>query len=203
MTGMILRELDRGRFDFRRFYYRRARRLLPACYSTLLATTIAGYLAMTTEEWSEYLKQLLGALTFSANFVLAAQGGYFAATRIPGHSIFGLVAPSNILISAAYVGGEPFSWTAVVARCGAKPGRVSMAGERLSHTWARHIAGLPRALCLLHVTNPSLGTHIGIHLRVGDASPPCFFAATMGQICCTRGRGICLRGRGRRRSPPR
>jgi peptidoglycan/LPS O-acetylase OafA/YrhL len=78
MTGMILRELDHGRFDFRRFYYRRARRLLPACYSTLVATTIVGYLAMTSEQRSEYLTQLIGALTFSANFVLAEQGGYFA-----------------------------------------------------------------------------------------------------------------------------
>ena len=78
MTGMILRELDRGQFEFRRFYYRRARRLLPACYSTLVATTVVGYLAMTSEQWSEYLTQLLGALTFSANFVLAEQGGYFA-----------------------------------------------------------------------------------------------------------------------------
>jgi peptidoglycan/LPS O-acetylase OafA/YrhL len=33
---------------------------------------------MTSEQWREYLTQLLGALTFSANFVLAGQGGYFA-----------------------------------------------------------------------------------------------------------------------------
>jgi len=77
MTGMILREVDAGSFSFSRFYYRRAKRLLPACYSTLLVVTLVGYVAMTREQWPEYLRELVASLTFTANFELAAHVNYF------------------------------------------------------------------------------------------------------------------------------
>lgn len=78
ITGMILRQLEQGRFSFSEFYARRARRLLPASFSTLAVTTIFAALLLTPTEFDGYAKQLFGALTFSANFFLAHQTGYFA-----------------------------------------------------------------------------------------------------------------------------
>jgi peptidoglycan/LPS O-acetylase OafA/YrhL len=78
ITGMILRDLEKGRFSFRHFYARRARRLLPASFSTLAVTTIFAALLLTPAEFDGYAKQLFGALTFTANFFLAQQTGYFA-----------------------------------------------------------------------------------------------------------------------------
>jgi peptidoglycan/LPS O-acetylase OafA/YrhL len=78
ITGMILRDLESGRFTFRYFFLRRARRLLPALLTTLVATSALAMMLLTQDQLVDYSKQLLGALTFSANFVLAKQTGYFA-----------------------------------------------------------------------------------------------------------------------------
>lgn len=78
ITGMILRGLEQGRFSFGEFYVRRARRLLPASFVTLAVTTALAVMLLTPTDFADYAKQLLGALTFSANFVLAQQTGYFA-----------------------------------------------------------------------------------------------------------------------------
>jgi len=77
ITTIILRDLDEGEFRFSKFYLRRAKRLLPAAYSTLIFTTLLGYLFLTTGQWSDYVEQLIGAVTFTANLVLPFQTGYF------------------------------------------------------------------------------------------------------------------------------
>lgn len=79
ITTIILRDLDDGTFSFNRFYLRRAKRLLPAVYSTLTATSLVAYAFLTQAEWTDYFAQLIGAVTFTANFVLPLQAGYFAA----------------------------------------------------------------------------------------------------------------------------
>ena len=76
ITSLILKELENNTFSFSQFYLRRAKRLLPALYSTLLFTTLFS-LIILTKQWLNYLDQLIGALTFSANMVLPAQSGYF------------------------------------------------------------------------------------------------------------------------------
>lgn len=77
ICGMILRQLRDGRFSFREFYVRRARRLLPASFTTLLVASLLAAVILTPDEFSAYASQLLGALTFSANFVFALGTGYF------------------------------------------------------------------------------------------------------------------------------
>lgn len=80
ITGHIMQEIDRGRFSFASFYVRRARRLLPAAFCTLILTTLLASQVLTQQRWKDFVAQLLGALTFSANFVLPAQSGYFEAS---------------------------------------------------------------------------------------------------------------------------
>ena len=41
ITGLIKDQLEKGRFSFWEFYYRRAKRLLPAAYVVIALTTIA------------------------------------------------------------------------------------------------------------------------------------------------------------------
>lgn len=77
ITGNILKDLDAKRFSFVDFYARRARRLLPAAYCTLIVTTLLASRVLTPERWDDYVAQLLGALSFTANFVLPLQTGYF------------------------------------------------------------------------------------------------------------------------------
>jgi len=77
ITTIILKGLDNNSFIFSEFYLRRAKRLLPALYSTLFFTTLLGLVVLTNQQWLEYLAQLKGALTFTANMVLPGQTGYF------------------------------------------------------------------------------------------------------------------------------
>lgn len=77
ITSIILKDLDNNNFRFSVFYLRRAKRLLPALYSTLLFTTLISLVVLTNQQWLEYLQQLIGALTFTANMVLPSQVGYF------------------------------------------------------------------------------------------------------------------------------
>ena len=77
ICGMILRQLRDGRFSFVEFYMRRARRLLPASFATLFGTALLATLLLTPDDFSSFSAQLLGSLTFSANFVFATGTGYF------------------------------------------------------------------------------------------------------------------------------
>lgn len=77
ICGMILRQLRDSSFSFHQFYLRRARRLLPASFTTLFLVSLLAGLLFTRDEFSAYASQLLGALTFSANFVFALGTGYF------------------------------------------------------------------------------------------------------------------------------
>lgn len=77
ITSIILKGLDNNSFLFSEFYLRRAKRLLPALYNTLFFTTLLCLIVLTNKQWIEYLDQLVGALTFTANMVLPNQVGYF------------------------------------------------------------------------------------------------------------------------------
>ncbi|ARD44557.1 acyltransferase family protein [Colwellia sp. PAMC 21821] len=77
ITSIILKGLDNNSFLFSEFYLRRAKRLLPALYSTLFFTTLLCLIVLNNKQWIEYLDQLIGALTFTANMVLPSQVGYF------------------------------------------------------------------------------------------------------------------------------
>ncbi|MFT6835412.1 MAG: peptidoglycan/LPS O-acetylase OafA/YrhL [Francisellaceae bacterium] len=80
ITLILLKGIDDNQnFTFGNFYYRRAKRLLPALYSTLIFTTLGAIVFLTEADWGSYLEQLLGALTFSSNLILPGQAGYFAS----------------------------------------------------------------------------------------------------------------------------
>ena len=77
ITQIIRRDLENGIFSFPAFYFRRAKRLLPAAYVTLLVTTLLSALFLTQSEARDFFKQLVGAVTFTGNIALWLQTGYF------------------------------------------------------------------------------------------------------------------------------
>lgn len=77
ITSIILKGLASDSFSFSSFYLRRAKRLLPALYCTLTVTTLFAVIFLTNKQWGDYLAQLVGAVTFTANMVLPTQIGYF------------------------------------------------------------------------------------------------------------------------------
>lgn len=77
ITGIIAKEIELGAFGFTGFYFRRAKRLLPAAYVVFSITALLSGLLLTTVEMRDFIKQLLGAITFTGNIALWLQTGYF------------------------------------------------------------------------------------------------------------------------------
>ena len=77
ITGVVQRGLVAGTFSFSAFYFRRAKRLLPAAYAVFLACALAAPWFLTQLEFRDFTWQLLGAVTFTGNIALWMQTGYF------------------------------------------------------------------------------------------------------------------------------
>jgi peptidoglycan/LPS O-acetylase OafA/YrhL len=70
ITRMISKELDAKTFLIARFYWRRAKRLLPATYFVLTVASLLSIFCLTQIEFYAFLYQLFGSLTFTSNFIL-------------------------------------------------------------------------------------------------------------------------------------
>lgn len=78
ITGIIKCAIEGNRFSYTEFYFRRAKRLLPAAYVTILLTATISPFFLNSRELQDLNAQVLGAITFTANLVLLMQSGYFA-----------------------------------------------------------------------------------------------------------------------------
>ncbi|HEX5199153.1 MAG TPA: acyltransferase family protein [Actinoplanes sp.] len=85
ITSLLLRERARsGRIRLRRFWVRRARRLLPALLTVLAATVIAGHYLLDEGDLGLLRTDAYAALAYVANWRMIFRGtGYVAATATP------------------------------------------------------------------------------------------------------------------------
>jgi peptidoglycan/LPS O-acetylase OafA/YrhL len=85
ITGLLLAEAERrGRVSLRRFYARRARRILPAAALTLLATDVVATHLLNLVRAREVVSDSVWAAAFGANVHFARQGSdYFAQGQPP------------------------------------------------------------------------------------------------------------------------
>ncbi|MBB6304911.1 MULTISPECIES: acyltransferase family protein [Rhizobium] len=85
ITKLVRTQLEQSRFSFSEFYYRRAKRLLPAAYIVIALTTVASPFLLSDVGLQEFRNQVIGALTFSSNIVPWYQVDYFgpAAETMP------------------------------------------------------------------------------------------------------------------------
>ena len=77
ITGIIAKKIEEGSFSFSEFYLRRVRRLLPSAFAVITLTSIGSVFFLNSIELQDLKSQIIGALTFSINFVLWGQTGYF------------------------------------------------------------------------------------------------------------------------------
>lgn len=77
ITGIILHEAKDERFSFVRFYLRRCRRILPALALVLLGTWLIGFATLTGPEFQNLGSHVLAGSTFTSNFLLLRETGYF------------------------------------------------------------------------------------------------------------------------------
>lgn len=77
ITRGIISATDKGTFSFANFYSRRAARLFPALFVTILATLIAGFFILSPSALEEVSGSALAAALFFANIFFALDAGYF------------------------------------------------------------------------------------------------------------------------------
>ncbi|MGO4719394.1 acyltransferase family protein [Stenotrophomonas sp. 2MCAF14_2] len=85
ISRIIYGEMEAGSFSIARFYVRRARRILPALLSVVLATSVVAMLVLYPSERVQYAQSAIASILFSANFYFYATLNYFspAADEIP------------------------------------------------------------------------------------------------------------------------
>jgi peptidoglycan/LPS O-acetylase OafA/YrhL len=79
MTTLIDAGLEKRTFSFSGFFARRARRILPAAYATMVVTAVAAPFLLDTAEYRNFVAQLAGTFGFVANVVLWRQSDYFGS----------------------------------------------------------------------------------------------------------------------------
>jgi peptidoglycan/LPS O-acetylase OafA/YrhL len=77
ITQVIKKDVELGVFSFAAFYFRRAKRLLPAAYVVFTVSALLSGIFLTAAEMQDFIKQLIGAVTFTGNIALWLQTGYF------------------------------------------------------------------------------------------------------------------------------
>lgn len=78
IVNHIVQELAAGKFSFAQFYARRALRLFPPLFVTLIATTLAATIILVSPyEWQWYVLSAVTASVFASNFYFLSKQGYF------------------------------------------------------------------------------------------------------------------------------
>lgn len=77
ITSILLAEHAEGSFSIRRFYERRARRILPALYVVLAACVPMALLTMMPDESADFFRGVASVVLFVSNFWLLQVTGYF------------------------------------------------------------------------------------------------------------------------------
>ena len=69
ITSIIVEELENGRFSFSGFYYRRAKRILPALFVVMAVTIPFSWLWMLPAQHDSYARSLVYVSLFVSNFL--------------------------------------------------------------------------------------------------------------------------------------
>lgn len=77
ITSILKADLDVGRYSLRRFYERRARRILPALVTCILATVVGAALVLPPSDMAGLGRSIPPVALFLSNFYFWGQGGYF------------------------------------------------------------------------------------------------------------------------------
>lgn len=78
ITGIIRGQMEQGIFSFRQFYWRRAKRIIPALLTMLLVTSGLAYFILLPDDFMAYARSLQSALIFNSNYFFYNEDSYTA-----------------------------------------------------------------------------------------------------------------------------
>lgn len=82
ITRNILSDIARGTFSYRDFYFRRARRIFPAMFVTMLASTVAGFFIFSPLDLKRFAASLISACAAVSNIFFWTEAGYWDASKV-------------------------------------------------------------------------------------------------------------------------
>lgn len=77
ITGLLVADIDAGKFSLQRFYERRARRILPALFLVLFATMVVAWFQLMPHDLFDYANSLKTTALFYSNIYFWHHSGYF------------------------------------------------------------------------------------------------------------------------------
>lgn len=77
ISGIILQDLQDGRFSLANFYERRARRILPALFLTLILCSIAAWFWFLPRDLKDFAQSLAASVLFVSNLLFLRESAYF------------------------------------------------------------------------------------------------------------------------------
>ena len=78
ITTIIIDELAQDSFSIKKFYERRAKRILPALSAVLIITTLLAFVFMPANLLKSYANSVISVVTFTSNFHFFTTSGYFS-----------------------------------------------------------------------------------------------------------------------------
>ena len=77
ISSIILKSLSKDSFSFVQFYWKRVNRIFPALIFVLSFCLIFGWFVLLPHEYKQFGKHVLGAVTYTNNFMYWKESGYF------------------------------------------------------------------------------------------------------------------------------
>jgi len=77
ISSIIFSQLEKNRFDFREFYFRRVRRLMPVYAVVMLCSLLAAYLIMLPIDLIQFGQSLFASTIYASNILFYWEAGYF------------------------------------------------------------------------------------------------------------------------------
>lgn len=77
ISTLLFQDLTQNKFSIQDFYIRRIKRIFPALITVLLSVSVFGWLFLLYEEFAQLGKHIFGGASFSSNFILFGESGYF------------------------------------------------------------------------------------------------------------------------------
>lgn len=81
ITTILKQSLDKGNFDYKLFYTRRIKRLIPLFFAVLIFTLIGGYYILLPADFQSFATDVLVANFFLANIKFAFGNNYFESEQ--------------------------------------------------------------------------------------------------------------------------
>lgn len=77
ITGIILKELEQGKYSIVNFYERRARRILPALFLVMFVCISFAWLWLLPKDMKDFSQSLVAVSVFASNILFWHESGYF------------------------------------------------------------------------------------------------------------------------------